>query len=210
ELAGINALLVDDDAMNRALGQIILEGFNMEVSLASEGREAMEIYKKGLFDVVLLDIHMPDISGFEVANFIRNEANDEDVKIIAVTADSLREDEVLSARDKIDDVLIKPYRENHDFFNDMIETFIENAYEGIEEIRNAFEKNEWEEMKETAHRLIPSFKHLKINLMVSDLVEIKSQASGNREKELMKSLIENMEELTRKVIEQLKGEKYSG
>jgi len=257
ELSGTRALLVDDDAMNRALGQIIMEGFNMEVSLANDGKEAMEIFEKKKFDVVLLDIHMPEVSGLEVANYIRKEAKDKDVKIIAVTADILQEEEVLASRDKIDNVLIKPYREinlynkicqlldveskivlkespvvdeaepeislnydlgelkqvtrgNPEFFNEMIDTFIENATEGIEQIKKAYSKENWLEVKETAHRLIPSFKHLNIGVIVSGLIEIKSLELDENNKSKIDSLIGELDTHSRDIIKRLAKEKYTG
>ncbi len=256
ELSGIKVLLVDDDAMNRALGHIILEGFNMDVSLVSDGLEAMAEFEKEDFDLILLDIHMPEVSGLDVARQIRSKAKKKEVKIIAVTADILQEDKKMLDMLGIDDVLIKPYREINlynkicqvleveskiilkesieitagpaqeiplydlselravtrdsvDFFHEMIDTFIENALEGIKQIKTAYEKEDWEEMKETAHRLIPSFKHLAITSVVSDLVEIKSHASGSPETALLDGLIQQMEQTTLQAIAQLKLEKAS-
>jgi signal transduction histidine kinase/response regulator of citrate/malate metabolism len=257
ELSGTRALLVDDDAMNRALGQIIMEGFNMEVSLANDGKEAMEVFEKEKFDVVLLDIHMPEVSGLEVAHFIRKHVKDRDVKIIAVTADILQEEEVFASSEEIDDVLIKPYREinlynkicqvleveskillkesviidevqpasslsydlselkqvtrgNQEFFNEMIDTFIENATEGMEQIANAFSEENWFEMQETAHRLIPSFKHLDIAVIVSGLVEIKSLEINQHNKSQIESLIGELISQTHDIIGRLAKEKYTG
>ena len=254
ELAGIPVLLVDDDAMNRALGQIILESFNMKVTLAGDGREAMEEYKRGQFDVVLLDIHMPEVSGLEVADFIRNKENNVQIKIIAVTADMLQEDEQLYARHHIDDVLIKPYKEisiynkickvlgldsklilkesiiltekedqgvllydlsellsvtrgNQAFFNEMIDTFISNSKEGVRQLRDFFEKENWKDIQETAHRLIPSFKHLGIKVVVSDLIEIKSKSAMPVDRDRLEALVGNVEVITNKVICKLENEK---
>lgn len=255
ELSGRHVLLVDDDAMNRALGQIILEGFNMEVSLVTDGREAMEQFEKDKFELVLLDIHMPDISGFEVADYIRNLAGDKHVKIIAVTADILQEDKEELTNSQIDDVLIKPYKEvqlynkickvlevdsriilkesielktleknqlsdfdlselvavtrgNDDFFNEMIDTFIENATEGIEQLQNAFTANNWKEIREISHRLTPSYKHLKMDGLVSDLVEIKSQAKAPVDRKLFKELLKHFEKRTLENVESLKLKKH--
>jgi len=255
ELSGRRALLVDDDAMNRALGQIILEGFNMKVSVVNDGKEAMEVFQKGKFELVLLDIHMPEISGFQVADYIRRKIGDQEVKIIAVTADIVQEDEQKLARNQMDAILIKPYREinlynricqvleldtkiilkesvelatlgngkdidvdlselkavtkgNDAFFNEMIDTFVENSQEGMEQFRQALENENWEEIGEVAHRLIPSYKHLKINSLVSDLVEVKSHAGVAADKELIKNLVDEIEETTLALNDYLKGQKF--
>ncbi len=254
ELAGIPVLLVDDDAMNRALGQIILESFNMEVTIAGDGHEAMEVYGKAQYDVVLLDIHMPEVSGLDVADFIRNKENDTKVKIIAVTADMIQEDINLYAGSHIDDVLIKPFKEinlynkickaldldsklilkesiiltdskdpelllydlselksvtrgNQGFFNEMIDTFISNSKEGVRQIRDYFEEENWTEMQETAHRLIPSFKHLGIKMVVSDLIEIKGGPSVQLDRDRLETLVSNIEEITNLVISNLEGDR---
>jgi len=255
ELSGKRALLVDDDAMNRALGQIILEGFNIRVDVVNDGKEALEVFKKGEFELVLLDIHMPEISGFQVADYIRNQVGDHEVKIIAVTADIVQEDEQMLARNQMDAVLIKPYKEinlynricqvlevdtkiilkesielttlgeekdvdvdlselkavtkgNDAFFNEMIDTFIENSQEGMQHIRQALENENWEEIREISHRLIPSYKHLKINAVVSDLVEVKNQAKDVTDLEIIERLIYGIEDKTLALIDYLKGQKF--
>ena len=253
ELSGRSVLIVDDDAMNRTLGVIILEGFNMRVSVASDGKEAMEIIRKKRFDVVLLDIHMPVISGLEVARFIRESEKNRDVKIIAVTAEMIREELERCLEEGMDDFLIKPYREIHlfnklcgvlevdseqldgktseirlmefnrqslydlrelkavtrenkDFFNEMIHTFIGNAESGIAQIRNAFENEDWRTVRETAHRLIPSYKHLGIKKVVSNLIELKNMAANEPVYEKMAALIVKIERKTGEVIRNLKNE----
>jgi len=252
-LSGKSVLIVDDDAMNRMLGEIILEGFNMEVSMASDGREAIDLLAERKFDILLLDIHMPVVSGLDVARFIRKELNDQNVKILAVTADMIREELNQYLDQGIDDLIIKPYREinmfnklcqvlnvdsdliqhetirivlkeeqestlydlselrsitrdNEAFFNEMIQTFIENAENGIEQIKTAYKAGEWDEVRESAHRLTPSFKHLSIKSAVSDLIELKQRSTDEPGGEEVSRLIAKIEIETAEVIEQLKNE----
>ncbi|HER10045.1 MAG TPA: response regulator [Bacteroides sp.] len=254
ELSGKSALIVDDDAMNRSLGVIILEGFNMMVSMASDGKEAMEILRRKRFDVVLLDIHMPLVSGLDVARFIRNSEKNRDVKIIAVTAEMIREELEHCLEEGMDDYLIKPYREinlfnklckvlevesgeiggppleirliefnaqplfdlrelktvtrqNKEFFNEMIETFIHNAERGVAQIRSAYEKKDWHTISETAHRLIPSYKHLGIKKVVSNLIELKSKTQHDPLPDNLSVLISKIERKTKEVTRRLEKEK---
>ncbi|MFO7935841.1 MAG: ATP-binding protein [Bacteroidales bacterium] len=254
ELAGKSVLMVDDDVMNRTLGVIILEGFGMMVHMAADGKEAMEILSKKRFDVVLLDIHMPVVSGIDVTRFIRNSKMNRDVKIVAVTAEVIREELESYLEEGIDDYLIKPYREinlynklckvldvvseeaeddtpeirlvefdgqplydlrelravtrkNREFYNEMIQTFISNAQNGIEQIKSAFEKQQWEVIRETAHRLIPSYKHLEVKRVVSDLVELKNRAEKDPSCDRLSGLIDRIEKETFEVVEQLKQER---
>lgn len=252
-LANKTALIVDDDAMNRMLGEIILEGFNMTVFLASDGNEAIELLGHRKYDIILLDIHMPVVSGLDVARFIRQELKDHQVKVIAVTADMVKEEIEHYLENGIDDYVIKPYREikmfnklcqvleintirlqqdtvrielkedeelkdydlselmavtrgNDEFFNEMITTFIENAQDGLKQFRKAFKKEDWQGIRETAHRLIPSFKHLSIKSGVSDLIELKNRCREHPDRIHLAAMISKIEDETQEVISQLKQE----
>jgi CheY-like chemotaxis protein len=249
-LSGKSALIVDDDAMNRLLGDIILKGFNMDVQLASDGNEAMEILGKEDFDIILLDIHMPDISGPQLARYIRHDKKDLTIKILAVTADMDREEMGRYLKEGIDDYIIKPFREasmfnklcqmlevdsklihqesskiilkedsdnslydlkelrtitrgNPAFFNEMINTFLENADNGVLQIRDAYSRADWEVIRDTAHRLIPSYKHLSIHGVVSDLIELKSLAGMGEDPSRLDFLINRIEKDTAAVTRNL-------
>lgn len=64
-------LCVDDDAINRLVLKHMLVALNMEVDLASEGTSALALVKKQAYDLILLDILMPEIDGFKTAAAIR-------------------------------------------------------------------------------------------------------------------------------------------
>ena len=101
------ALIAEDEDKNRE----VLCGYLCELGIAADkahnGREVVEIFEQSeenYFDVILMDIHMPDIDGMEAIRIIRSmDRKDSSVPVIAITADS----EALSA--EIDDYLIKPY-----------------------------------------------------------------------------------------------------
>ena len=98
-------------------------------------------------------------------------------------------------------------RGNVAFFNEMIDTFIENATDGIEQIKNALNEENWFEMQETAHRLIPSFKHLEIKVVVSELIEVKRFKANKHNRHQIESLVRDLESNTRDIIERLEKEK---
>lgn len=64
-------LCVDDDAINRLVMKHILIALNMEVDLASGGDEALALVKEKAYDLILLDILMPEMDGFKTAAAIR-------------------------------------------------------------------------------------------------------------------------------------------
>jgi two-component system response regulator ResD len=82
-------LIIDDDDMVRSLMRFYLERGNYKVVLAADGRTGIELYQKYNPDLVILDIAMPSMSGFEVATSIRaiqREENRRHTPIILLTA----------------------------------------------------------------------------------------------------------------------------
>jgi signal transduction histidine kinase/CheY-like chemotaxis protein len=109
-LEGKRILIADDDEMNKFLAQHILETYKVDVDTAANGKEALEKILNEYFDVVLMDLHMPEMSGIDVVLAIRNK--DIDVPVIAITGNVLK-----SERDKcisagMSEYISKPYEEN--------------------------------------------------------------------------------------------------
>ena len=77
-------LLIDDDlAVLRAMQKTVVRGTDHDVKVASHGNEAKDIMKKNVFDLIITDILMPDIEGFELINHIASSYPDS--KIIAIS-----------------------------------------------------------------------------------------------------------------------------
>lgn len=72
--------------------------------------------------------------------------------------------------------LIAATGKNHDFFNKMINTFISNTSSGLQSIKVFLENEKWDEVGETAHKMIPSYRHLRINHLVNLLEDIEELA----------------------------------
>ena len=84
----LRVLHVDDDPMNLRVVQEILGAFGHQAVMACSGADAIERLAVEAFDVVLLDIHMPGMTGLEVIERVRRgEAPQRDVPVIALTAD---------------------------------------------------------------------------------------------------------------------------
>ena len=81
-----NVLAVDDDALNRGVIERIVARKGHKVTLASGGKEAIEKVKEGIFDLVLLDIMMPDVDGVEVLKVIRQQYSASALPVIMVSA----------------------------------------------------------------------------------------------------------------------------
>ncbi|MHC4327189.1 MAG: response regulator [Planctomycetota bacterium] len=79
-------LVVDDNQQNRELLQAYLEDVDCRTVPANDGLEALEILTKAPPDLILLDVMMPKMSGFEVCRRIKNDPKTTDIPIIMVTA----------------------------------------------------------------------------------------------------------------------------
>ena len=102
-------LVVDDDKNTRLLFQAILESENYTVFTASNGVEAMEVMDKNHIDLVVLDIMMPEMDGYEFTRILR-EAND-NLPILMVSAKQLPQDKKKGFLVGIDDYMAKPIDE---------------------------------------------------------------------------------------------------
>lgn len=87
----LRVLLAEDNPLDQVSIRRILEKLEFVVTLAADGRRAVDLYESGTFDLVLLDILMPEMDGFEVATTIRRhvESSGDRIPIIALTAYSL-------------------------------------------------------------------------------------------------------------------------
>jgi two-component system alkaline phosphatase synthesis response regulator PhoP len=79
-------LVVDDNQQNLELLQAYLEDMDCETVPAMDGPEALEVISRGAPDLILLDIMMPKMSGFEVCKRLKNDPKTSDIPVIMVTA----------------------------------------------------------------------------------------------------------------------------
>ncbi|MGE4420768.1 MAG: response regulator [Pseudodesulfovibrio sp.] len=106
-LPGAHILLAEDNEINQQVAREILEGADIRVTIASNGREAMEMALAGDFDAVLMDIQMPIMDGFKAVKAIR-EGGMTSLPIIAMTAHALVGDREKSLKAGMNDHVTKP------------------------------------------------------------------------------------------------------
>lgn len=100
-------LLVEDDPNLGMLLQEYLSHKQFNVVLKKNGEEGLFAFRKGSFDIVLLDVMMPKMDGFTVAEEIRKDNSD--VPIIFLTAKSMKEDKIKGLTIGADDYITKPF-----------------------------------------------------------------------------------------------------
>jgi CheY-like chemotaxis protein len=89
-LQGMRILVADDNAINLAVARAVVEAFGATVTTASDGQGALDQLRNNPFDAVLMDVHMPVLSGIDALKRIRSgEAGPTDVPVIALTADAM-------------------------------------------------------------------------------------------------------------------------
>ncbi len=104
----LKVLLVDDNPMNLRIATKLLQKWNIEVTTVNNGEEAISTFKKGVFDLILMDLQMPILDGYTAAREIRKE--NLKIPIIALTADTIGDvnERVLSSG--MNAMLSKPFQ----------------------------------------------------------------------------------------------------
>ncbi len=101
-------LLVEDDKMAARFAQILIEERQHQVDIAKTGQEALELLAKNDYDLVLMDIGLPDMQGTEVVIKYRKTESKGHVPIIALSAQGLEKGKPAAIAAGMDDYLIKP------------------------------------------------------------------------------------------------------
>jgi CheY-like chemotaxis protein len=86
----LNILLAEDNLVNQEVMKGLIAKFGDNMDIAQNGQEALEMFKEGQYDLILMDINMPVMNGLEASKQIR--ALDADIPIVAVTANTMLED----------------------------------------------------------------------------------------------------------------------
>ncbi|MCH8166964.1 MAG: response regulator [Proteobacteria bacterium] len=108
-LSGLRVLLAEDNPTNQLVAAQMLESLGASVLLAADGVEALEIVAREPFDVMLVDIEMPRVSGIEVIRTVRESSGPiAEVPMIALTAYVMREHRAAIAAAGADGVIAKP------------------------------------------------------------------------------------------------------
>jgi len=108
-LNGLEVLVVEDNELNRFLAITILKKWNARVQVAANGKEALQLLKKGKIDLVLLDIQMPVMDGLETIRRMRQELYLR-IPVIGLSANAAQSERDYCLREGMDDYLSKPYR----------------------------------------------------------------------------------------------------
>lgn len=119
DFKGMRVLLVEDNIMNQFVANQVLELWNIKVDFANNGLEAVDMLKENDYSLVLMDLQMPVMSGYEATSFIRDKTNrlrNPEIPIIALTADAFPETKKKVMESGMNDFVTKPL-EQTDLYN---------------------------------------------------------------------------------------------
>lgn len=111
-LSDVNILLVEDNLINQKVASYTLSKQGAQVEIANHGKEAIVMIEKKKYDVILMDIQMPEMDGFETTQYIRNNEKDwiSKTPIIAMTASALVSERVKCLASGMNDYISKPFQ----------------------------------------------------------------------------------------------------
>ena len=156
-LIGSKILLVEDNSINQEIILGLLENSGILIDVANNGQEAVDKFKKDKYELILMDIHMPIMNGYEATIVIREQ--DKDVPIVALTANAMREDVEKTLAVGMNEHLNKPIN---------VDKFFETLLRYVTKKVDSYEQSEDDE-----EIILPNFKHINTDAGLENL-------AGNR------------------------------
>jgi signal transduction histidine kinase/DNA-binding response OmpR family regulator/HPt (histidine-containing phosphotransfer) domain-containing protein len=144
-LEGSRILLVEDNRINRDIVFGLLDGSGIEIDTAFDGKEGVEKFKEREYELILMDIQMPVMDGYEATEEIRK--IDKHIPIIALTANALKSEEAKALKAGMNEHINKPI---------VVETLYKNLLRYIKPKKESSEKRESEKEEIT----LPQFQHI--------------------------------------------------
>ncbi len=171
DVGDVTILVVDDEPVNRQVlkNQLSMQGYRIQVAI--DGRQALEMLERQKPQLILLDVMMPHLSGYEVCSHIRKTHNATDLPVILLTAKDRPEDIVEGFRCGANDYLTKPFSRQELLAR--IQSHLQLARVTLD-LRNVLQ-----ELQDTQNMLVQSAKLAVVGEMTSGIAhELKSPLGG--------------------------------
>jgi PAS domain S-box-containing protein len=133
ELKNINVLVVEDMALNQLLMTTLMEEFEFKSEIAENGKIAIEMLTQNTYDIILMDLQMPEMNGFEATDYIRTKLQSQ-IPIIALTADVTTVDLGKCMQVGMNDYISKPVDEKV-LYTKIVKLLTKAGHSSIPEIK---------------------------------------------------------------------------
>lgn len=169
---GLSVLVAEDNPINRATLQHQLEQLGCEATLASDGAEALTLWGLASYDVVLTDVNMPRMNGYDLARELR--ATGSTVPIIGVTANAMREEEERCLAAGMTSWLVKPIGLS------TLRRYLQRRRSGSSGITEAMARPRTARAAEPAPAVPAKYRALFLSTMEADVAEMEqAMRTGN-------------------------------
>lgn len=179
----VRVLLCEDNLLNQRLAQNVLARFGFDVMVAENGKQALQLLRQETFDVVLMDLQMPEMDGYAATHAIRHDLH-LDLPIIAMTAHLFPKEKERCLQMGMNDYIPKPFKQEElyqkicfvlqnkfshfsinltylqelsggdaDFEQEIIDTFLDEMPRQMELLQAAFDDNDTDAMAKIAHKM---------------------------------------------------------
>jgi len=128
-IRGAKILLVEDNKINQEIANEILSRAGLLVTIANNGKEAVEKVKESKYDLVLMDLQMPEMNGIEATKIIKSDPSLKDLPVLAMTANVMKHDVKKCMEAGMHGHIAKPINTKHLF--EMLGKWIDRREEGI-------------------------------------------------------------------------------
>ncbi len=190
-LPGMKVLLVEDNDINRMYAANIIKNWQCEVNEAENGLICLEKHKKNNYDIILMDIQMPVMDGFETTISIRKsfESPKSEIPIIALTANAIKGDNEKCLAIGMNDYLSKPFLPE-ELFNILTKYYTHHEKSGTDNEKLSVQKKSSEKMAKSAKGRCTDLSYL--------------ESISNNDTKFVKEMISTFVETTPDIIDQMK------
>jgi len=248
-LTNTRILVADDEDYNLVLLENILHKYNATVHCVKSGISVVETLKEEDFDIILLDLQMPELDGYETVRKIRKSGLR--IPVIATTAAVNKEQQEMCQKAGFEEILIKPTPEktlletitrhlkltvikpdnnatedqqqntevdnignnhlhkliqNDGFINpDMIALYAENLNMTRKILNQALQDRNFEQLQETAHKILPSTRHMELDELAKHLKNLENLAASSTDVKTMQNEIEQFNTLASQTLQTING-----
>ena len=229
EFATVTVLLVEDNELNQKLLAQMLINYGFEVIIAANGLECLSILQRKNVDIILMDMLMPVMDGYEATQIIRQNPSWSHLPIIAVTANSLNEDREKCLACGCSSYLAKPFKSetlvkeiraylknqlirrkgadpfSQQLISQLLPEFLEMLEEMLQDLNEALERKDIDSIKHISHGLKGTAGMYGFS-KISELAAYIEKASQNKDYSRMSDLYHQIKAMSEQASNQVNSE----